>query len=85
MDERPLGRAELGLVDRNFEVDNYYSELLTVMGAMISRPLFKNPINPITRFCDLADERLLRMVPAVGAYHRLVVIRGTKRAGPWRN
>jgi SAM-dependent methyltransferase len=83
-DERPLGREELRLVDRNFEADNYYSELLTVVGAIISRPIFNSPINPITRFCDLADERLLRMVPAVGAYYRSVVIRGTRRAGAWR-
>jgi SAM-dependent methyltransferase len=84
-DELPLGRPEMHLVDRNFEVDNYYSELFTVLGAMIAQPIFKNPINPLTKFCDLVDERLVRMVPAVGAYYRSVVIRGTKRAEIWRN
>src|SRR5215472_9067518 len=83
-DELPLGRPELRLIAQNFEVDNYYSELFTVIGAMIARPIFKNPINPLTRFCDFADDRLLRIVPAAGAYYRSVVIRGTKKAGDWR-
>jgi SAM-dependent methyltransferase len=84
-DELPLGRPELRLIARNFEVDNYYSELLTVIGAIIARPIFKNPINPLTRFCDFADRRLARMLPAAGAYYRSVVIRGTKKAASWRD
>lgn len=83
-DELPLGRPELQLVNQNFEVDNYYSELFTVIGAMIARPIFKNPVNPLTRFCDFADGRLARSVPAISAYYRSVVIRGTKKAGAWR-
>ncbi len=83
-DELPLGRPELGLVDRNFEVENYYSELFTVIGAMIAQPIFKNPINPITRFFNFADDGLTRVVPAAGPYYRSVVIRGRKKAGPWR-
>jgi len=83
-DELPLGRPELRLIARNFEVDNYYSELLTVIGAIMARPIFKNPINPVTRFCNLADDRLARMVPAAGAYYRSVVIRGAKKPGAWR-
>ena len=84
-DELPLGRPELRVVGLNFEVDNYYSEMFTVVGAMIAQPIFKNPINPITRFCDLTDDLLVRMVPAAGAYYRSVVIRGTKRADTWRD
>jgi SAM-dependent methyltransferase len=83
-DELPLGRPELRLIDRNFKVDNYYSELFTVIGAIVARPIFKNPINPLTRFCNFADDRLVRMVPATGAYYRSVVIRGAKKAGSWR-
>jgi SAM-dependent methyltransferase len=84
-DELPLGRPELGLIDRNFEADNYYSELFTVFGAIIARPIFSDPVNPLTRFCDIADGRLARMVPAVGAYYRSVVIRATKKARAWRD
>lgn len=83
-DELPLGRPELHLIDQNFEVDNYYSELFTVIGAIVAWPIFKNPINPVTRFCNLADDRLARMVPAAGAYYRSVVIRGAKKPGAWR-
>ncbi len=82
-DELPLGRPELQLIKRNFVVDNYYSELFTVLGAMITQPFFKSPINPVTRFCSLADELLVRLVPAAGAYYRSVVIRGTKRIEAW--
>jgi SAM-dependent methyltransferase len=84
-DELPLGRAELRLIADNFETDNYYSELFTVIGAMISRPIFRNPINPITRFCSLADEFLLRLVPAAGVYYRSVVIRASKRSETWQD
>jgi SAM-dependent methyltransferase len=84
-DELPLGRPELRLIARNFEVDNYYSELFTVIGAMIARPIFKNPINPVTRCCDFVDHRLAQMVPAVGAYYRSVVIRANKRSQIWRD
>jgi SAM-dependent methyltransferase len=84
-DELPLGRPELRLIERNFESDNYYSELFTVFGAIIARPIFSNPINPLTRFCDIADERLVGIVPATGAYYRSVVIRATKKAEAWRD
>jgi SAM-dependent methyltransferase len=82
-DERPLGRDELRLVCRNFEVDNYYSELFTVVGALIAQPFFRSPINPLTRFCNLADDLVVRLVPAAGLYYRSVVIRGTKRMRTW--
>lgn len=84
-DELPLGRRELRLIARNFEVDNYYSELFTVIGAMMARPIFKNPINPLTRFCDFVDERFARMVPPARVYYRSVVIRGSKRSETWRD
>jgi SAM-dependent methyltransferase len=83
-DELPLGRPELRLIARNFAVDYYYSELFTVMGALISRPFFKSPINPLTKFCDFADDRLMRMAPIAAAYYRSVVIRGTKKSWAWR-
>lgn len=84
-DELPLGRAELRLIDDNFETDNYFSELFTVIGAMIARPIFKNPINPITKLCSLADEFVLRIVPAAGVYYRSVVIRASKRSEIWQD
>jgi SAM-dependent methyltransferase len=84
-DETPLGRSELRAIDRNFLMDNYYSELLTVLGAVVSQPILKNPINPVTKFCNAIDEHLVRTVPALGAYYRSVVIRGVKRTGGWRN
>jgi SAM-dependent methyltransferase len=82
-DELPLGRSELHLIERNFAVDNYYSELLTVLGALVARPFFSSPINPLTRFCNILDELVARTLPSAGVYYRSVVIRGTKRVASW--
>ena len=84
-DELPLGRPELRLLGRNFALDNYYSEMFTVLGAIIAQPFFATPINPLTKFCDRADHLLIQMVPAAGAYYRSVVIRGTKATTDWRD
>jgi SAM-dependent methyltransferase len=84
-DETPLGRSELRLIDRNFATDNYYSELLTVLGAAIAQPVLKDPINPITKLCHAVDEQLVAMVPAAGVYYRSVVIRGTKATPDWQS
>jgi SAM-dependent methyltransferase len=85
LDELPLGRPELRLVERNFEVQNYYSEMFTVIGAMIARPIFENPINPLTRLCDRVDDLLIRLAPATSVYYRSVVISGTKTVDTWRD
>ena len=87
-DELPLGRSELRLIGRNFEVDHYYSEyyseLFSVIGATVTKPILKDPINPVTKLCNAIDDRLARIVPAAWVYCRSVVIRGTKEAEPWR-
>lgn len=83
--ELPLGRPELRLISRNFELENYYSEMFTVLGALIARPIFRSPINRVTRACDRIDDMVLRMAPAAGVYCRSVVIRGTKNSEIWRN
>jgi len=84
-DELPLGRPELRLIGRNFELANHYCEMFTVLGAMVARPIFRSPINPVTRFCDRFDDLVLRIAPAAGVYYRSVVIRGTKSSETWRN
>lgn len=84
-DELPLGRPELRLISRNFDLANYYSELFTVLGAVAARPIFANPINAVTRFCDRLDDLILRIAPAAGVYYRSVVICGTKTSEKWRD
>ena len=84
-DELPLGRPELRLISRNFDSVNHYSEMFTVLGAIAARPIFSNPINPVTRLCDQLDELVLRIMPAAGVYYRSVVIRGVKRSETWNN
>jgi SAM-dependent methyltransferase len=84
-DELPLGRSELRLIGRNFEVDNYYSELFSVIGAMMTKRILEDPINPVTKLCNAIDDQLARIVPAAGVYYRSVVIRGTKGSEAWRD
>lgn len=84
-DELPLGRSELRLIGRNFEVDNYYSELFSVIGAIMTKPILKDPINPVTKLCNAIDDQLALIMPAAGVYYRSVVIRGTKASEAWRD
>lgn len=84
-DELPLGRYELRSIARNFEADNYYSELFSVIGAIITKPILSDPINPVTKLCNAIDDQLARIVPAAGVYYRSVVIRGTKRSEVWQD
>lgn len=84
-DEVPLGRPELQLIGRNFEMDNYYSELLSVAGALLAKPILKDPINPVTKFCNAIDDHVARLAPGAGVYYRSVVIRGVKRSESWRD
>jgi SAM-dependent methyltransferase len=79
-DELPLGRPELDLVSRYFEVDNLYSELFLVLGALASSWLYSNPINPVTKFSDRIDRAIVGAMPFLGPYYRTVVLRGRKRA-----
>jgi SAM-dependent methyltransferase len=83
-DELPLGRPELRLLERNFQLENYYSEMFTVIGSFVARAFFATPINPITKLCDRADDLLARALPSSVAYYRSVVIRGTKAAAGWQ-
>jgi SAM-dependent methyltransferase len=84
-DELPLGGSELRLLGINFELDNYYSEMFTVVGAFVAQAFFTTPINPITKFCDRADDLLARMLPSAVTYYRSVVIRGTKTTTAWQS
>jgi len=84
-DELPLGRPELRLLRRNFKLDNYYSEIFTVVGSTIAQVFYSSPINPLTKLCDRLDAALVRLIPAAGPYCRTVVIRGTKATTSWRN
>lgn len=84
-DELPLSSTELNLIGKNFQARNYYSELFTVPGALISQWYFKEPVNPITRWCDALDRRLVNTFPRLGPYYRSVIICGEKSTDPWRN
>lgn len=82
IDERPLGREELGMVRRFFHVECEFTELFHVGAAVISKPIFSNPVNPITRAADAIDRTILRIIPSMGPYYRSVLLKGRRRESP---
>jgi hypothetical protein len=83
-DELPLGRPELRLIDQKFGVDSYYSELFTVIGAIVARPIFKNPINPSIRFWNLATTGSRGWYPLPAHRTAPSSLAARRRVGAWR-
>jgi SAM-dependent methyltransferase len=79
-DEKPLDRQELAIIERLFVTDHLYTDFLHLPAAIVSRLLFRNPVNALTRACDAADQALLRAAPALGPYFRTITVHGRKRA-----
>jgi SAM-dependent methyltransferase len=77
-DERPLGPAELRIIERYFQCDYLFSELFHVAAAVLSRFLFKKPVNGLTRTADRLDKSLASAFPKLGALYRSVTILGHK-------
>lgn len=78
-DERPLGREELKTIERYFEARHLYTDLFHLPAAVLSRYLFKSPINFLTGTFDALDRMLLSVFPSLGVYYRTVTIYGYKR------
>lgn len=78
-DEKPLDHQELAIIERLFETHHLYTEFLHLPAAILSRLVFRSPVNALTRACDAADQALLRAAPALGPYFRTVTIHGRKR------
>lgn len=77
-DERPLGLNELRFIDRFFRTQSLFTELFHVPGAMLSRFMFKDAENPVTRATDAVDRGILRVCPWAGPIYRTVTIYGRK-------
>jgi SAM-dependent methyltransferase len=78
-DERPLGREELRIVDEWFTSEHLFIELLQVPAAIVSRLIFKNPVNPLTRGFEALDRAVLAALPGLGVFYRTVTLYGSKR------
>ena len=73
-DEHPLGLAELRLLRKYFETKNRYFQLFAVPAGLISRLLFKDPVNPLTRIADKIDLFVEKRLPLARPFFRYVTI-----------
>ena len=78
-DEHALRRADLRMISERFQTSHYYAQLLAVPAGILSYLLFKRPNNPLNFAAFRADCTLLRLMPWLGPYCRLVLVLGTKR------
>jgi SAM-dependent methyltransferase len=78
-DERPLRHAELARIGQAFDCTLHFEQLVTVPAGVLSRALFKSPLNPLTRGAFALDELLRVRLPALGPYFRHVLIVGRPR------
>ena len=81
-DERPFRSGDLALIEKYFDCDFHYEQLLSVPAGVVSGLLLTNPDNPLTRLAFRADEKLAQLLPAVGPYYRFVLIAGRPRQTP---
>lgn len=81
-DERPLRHAELARIGREFACDLHFEQLSTVPAGVLSRFLFREPVNPLTRGAFALDELLRSRLPFLGPYFRHVFIVGRPRPAP---
>jgi SAM-dependent methyltransferase len=78
-DERPLRHAELARIGEAFDCTLHFEQLVTVPAGVLSRALFKSPVNPLTRGAFALDEFLRARLPTLGPYFRHVLITGRPR------
>jgi SAM-dependent methyltransferase len=78
-DERPLRHAELARIAEDFDCTLHFEQLVTVPMGVLSRALFKSPVNPLTRAAFALDELLRVRLPVLGPYFRHVLIVGRPR------
>ncbi len=78
-DEKPLGREELDLLAQHFAPEHLYSELFHVPAAVLSKFVFKEPVNWLTKAADGLDQALLKLLPGIGKYYRTITVYGRKK------
>lgn len=75
-DEQALRHQELARIQESFDCTFHFEEMLSVPFGVLSRFLFKEPDNRLTRAAFKADEALLARFPRLGFYFRSVLIEG---------
>ena len=73
-DECPLGLRELRIVRRYFRTRNHYYQLFAVPACIISKHVFRNPVNPLTVLADGLDAAINMCLPPLRPFFRIVLL-----------
>lgn len=76
--ERALGLKDIKLLKELFDAQLHYQQLLSVPFALLSKLLYRRPVNIITRAGYHLDTFLYRRLPFTGPLSRKVVVFGKK-------
>ena len=79
-DETPFRFEHIASIRRWFDCELHFEQLLSVPVGLVSRALFKEPDNGLTRFAYSVDEFVQLRLPAAGPYFRKVTMVGRKRS-----
>ncbi|MDC1122577.1 methyltransferase domain-containing protein [Nitrospinaceae bacterium] len=78
-DEQPLRLCDITEIEKRFETQFFYEELLSVPCGVLSGMLFKNPSNSLMRFAFRVDQFLDRNFSWLRSWFRHALISGTRR------
>lgn len=81
-DETPLRHADLARIRQDFDCELHFEQMLSVPAGLVSRLVFRDPDNPLTRSALAADGFLRARLPALGPYFRYALIVGRPRPAP---
>lgn len=79
-DERPLRFKELNYLRSKFDTTFHHEQFTSVPLGVLSRFIFKDADNPLTRTAFALDEKIVRAAPFVGNIYRHVLVVGRKSA-----
>ena len=78
-DELPFRFKHIRVLKKYFKIKIFAYEFLSVPFGVVSRVIFKEKKNRLTRFAHYLDSKLKVWVPFMKYYYRYVIFHGTKR------
>ena len=78
-DEQPLRLCDIAEIEKRFETQFFYEELLSVPCGILSGMIFENPSNSLMRFTFSVDQFLDRNFPWLRNWFRHALISGTRK------
>lgn len=79
IDEKPLCFKELNIIESLFKTKYYYEQLFSVPFGVVSRLLYKNQKNILTKFGYYLDRLIDEKISILRPLYRYVVLHGEKK------